>query len=399
MLSAVKLSLELAVNNLLTHKERTILTISSVSLAVIITLLLVSLSDRFIQLSRSTFQHRSVDIYCFPYQVPVELGPVTITSVSSELSPELIREIEEDAYLSKYAPHVLGVNRYMISFGGYNFLVYSMDLRKMSIFYPSVARDSSLAVTLSNLSDEELSSTLLAGHRIASLLKLREEDSVSIFGKVLTLKAILPYIGGYEDYSFIVDSSVTKVFRTGGEGYQQLWIAFEYRPDNISEVIGYLSNSFPNLRFVRADELEASRLNTLKLLRMLQFSIALIGIMIAFTATTNTMLISTYERLREFGILLAIGTPRFMVFLTIMWEGLIVSIVGGVIGAFFGVLGTYLFGSSLESVLRFAFPLTGLSFYSFLDLLGLILLLGISSSLLPAYIAARVDIIRALRWE
>lgn len=50
----------------------------------------------------------------------------------------------------------------------------------------------------------------------------------------------------------------------------------------------------------------------------------------------NTVLMSIYERMREFGILRAIGTPRKMIFMMIISESLLLTIIGCIIGILFG---------------------------------------------------------------
>jgi ABC-type lipoprotein release transport system permease subunit len=51
---------------------------------------------------------------------------------------------------------------------------------------------------------------------------------------------------------------------------------------------------------------------------------------------TNTMLMSVLDRVREFGVLLAVGMRRLRVFSLIMIETIILSLIGGVIGMILG---------------------------------------------------------------
>ena len=53
---------------------------------------------------------------------------------------------------------------------------------------------------------------------------------------------------------------------------------------------------------------------------------------------TNTMLMSVLDRVREFGMLMAVGMKRMRVFFLIMIETVILSLFGGIIGM---VLGTF----------------------------------------------------------
>jgi ABC-type lipoprotein release transport system permease subunit len=58
---------------------------------------------------------------------------------------------------------------------------------------------------------------------------------------------------------------------------------------------------------------------------------------------TNTMLMSVLDRVREFGVLLAVGMKRLRVFLLIMIETVILSMFGGIIGMALGSITIYYF--------------------------------------------------------
>jgi ABC-type antimicrobial peptide transport system permease subunit len=53
---------------------------------------------------------------------------------------------------------------------------------------------------------------------------------------------------------------------------------------------------------------------------------------------TNTMLMSVMDRIREFGVLMAVGMKRIRVFLLILIETFILSIFGGLIGMGLGAI-------------------------------------------------------------
>ena len=65
---------------------------------------------------------------------------------------------------------------------------------------------------------------------------------------------------------------------------------------------------------------------------------SLIAIAIGIVGVTNTVLMSVFERVREIGILLALGWRRSRIILMIMIESLLLSAVGGVIGIGCGVV-------------------------------------------------------------
>lgn len=59
---------------------------------------------------------------------------------------------------------------------------------------------------------------------------------------------------------------------------------------------------------------------------------------------TNTMLMSVMERIREFGMLMAVGMRRSRVFLMIMMETISLSLIGGVVGIALGLIFIEYFG-------------------------------------------------------
>lgn len=109
----------------------------------------------------------------------------------------------------------------------------------------------------------------------------------------------------------------------------------------------------------------------------------------------NTMVMSVFERIREIGILRAIGWGRFMILRLILAEGLILCLLGGLLGVGLGVAGL--------QVLRF---LKGFEWiqgtYSvglFGESLVVALGMGLLGSIYPAIRAVRITPIEALRYE
>ncbi len=398
MFRLFQVAYELALNNLRAKRERTILTLSSVTLAVIITILLVSLSDRAITSMKHSFFARDVDIYCFPPQVPIELGPITISSASEYIPMDMIDQLERDEYLLPFEPHVTGVQKMIVTYRGYNLPLVVLQLEKLRYFYPKALKYETI-LKPGTLSDSEVSlGVAVIGNKVAKMFSLTEGGDILLLNQRFIIAKILPPLGSYEDYTIFLDLDSTKIFQV--KGLHQLWISFGVPvKTRMKDIMDYLRKNYPAYKFYSSQQLMNAQLGSAKALRLLQFAIALIGILIAFTATTNTMLISTYERIREFGILLALGAPRFMVFMSIMMEGILVSFLGGTLGVILGLVSMYAFEYSLRSLFRFAFPLTGISTTTFIDIIFIIFGLGAFSSLVPAYIASSLHVARALRWE
>lgn len=122
----------------------------------------------------------------------------------------------------------------------------------------------------------------------------------------------------------------------------------------------------------------------------------LIAMLVGAVGVTNTMLMSVLERVREIGVLLAVGWRRGRVLLMILVESLALSMAGGAVGIAAGILvvrgfetGLLLRGK-LEGATSATVIVVGLS-----TALGL----GIIGGLYPAWRGSALKPIEALRCE
>jgi ABC-type antimicrobial peptide transport system permease subunit len=112
----------------------------------------------------------------------------------------------------------------------------------------------------------------------------------------------------------------------------------------------------------------------------------------------NTMYTSVARRTREVGILRALGFSNASILASFILESILLALVGGVIGEILGVIIATTTGlsSHLMSIqmLIFSFKLTP---YAFISGLGAALAIGILGGLLPAWRAARLNLLDSIR--
>ena len=143
--------------------------------------------------------------------------------------------------------------------------------------------------------------------------------------------------------------------------------------------------------------------NIIGIIQMMLVAIASIALIVASIGIMNTMLTSVMERTREIGIMKAIGAENKDVMLIFIIEGMIVSTVGGIIGIVLGIFGS----QGLTEFLSMQggggpgnMSLTPVITLSTVILaVGVSLIVGILSSLYPAWKAARMSPIEAVRYE
>ncbi|NCQ17641.1 MAG: peptide ABC transporter permease [Ignavibacteria bacterium CG22_combo_CG10-13_8_21_14_all_37_15] len=120
--------------------------------------------------------------------------------------------------------------------------------------------------------------------------------------------------------------------------------------------------------------------------------ISLIALLAAGVGIMNIMLVSVTERTREIGIRKAIGARKSYILIQFLSEAVILSIFGGLIGIIIGVgLGNFA-GSFLNA--QMAIPVDWVMIG-----IGLCIFVGVVFGTYPAYKAANLDPIEALRHE
>ncbi|HEY6907196.1 MAG TPA: ABC transporter permease [Ignavibacteriaceae bacterium] len=120
--------------------------------------------------------------------------------------------------------------------------------------------------------------------------------------------------------------------------------------------------------------------------------VSIIALLAAGVGIMNIMLVSVTERTREIGIRKAVGAKRINILSQFLIEAIVLCILGGFIGIVLGIgLGNFA-GSFLnaESAIPVDWILIGL---------GLCIFVGVLFGTYPAYKAANLDPIEALRYE
>jgi len=128
------------------------------------------------------------------------------------------------------------------------------------------------------------------------------------------------------------------------------------------------------------------------LIFILMFAVASVGLLVGGIGVMNIMLVSVTERTREIGVRKAIGAKRSNILVQFLIEAVTLSALGGVIGV--------LFGSAISLLLKYGIRMPAvLSFFWIATALIMCALIGIVFGVYPAWKAARLDPVEALRYE
>ena len=159
-------------------------------------------------------------------------------------------------------------------------------------------------------------------------------------------------------------------------------------------LIQTIETQFPQLRAVTGDDFDEQFGSTIAIFNAIILSVALISIVVGGLSVINTMTISVTERRREIGIKRAIGATQGMIMRELVWEAGLMGFVGGLSGLALAALVVFVANEAGQSTGTVLFRLT-----PWIGALGVTFstVLGAVAGALPAWGAARLDPVEALR--
>ena len=135
--------------------------------------------------------------------------------------------------------------------------------------------------------------------------------------------------------------------------------------------------------------------------------ILFVVIILVLTEILNTMLISLHERQKELGVMIAVGTKRYQIFLMLLLEAVLLILIGAVLGYLAGGLIVYALADSGIDLTNFA---NAFEFFymdpvihpqltrsSAVKILAATLAAALLAGLYPAWKATRLSLSQALR--
>ena len=409
-------TLKLAARNLLRYRRRTVLTALLITLGVTALLLFVAAAGSFKQtmvgsITDSMLGH--LEIHRKGYTASIDNLPLNLS-----LKPNAVSKIESAL---KADPDVAAYSLRVKLGAMFSNFTENTSIRLNGI--DPAAEDAALPALRQRINEGDKTSALVEPGKVliptllARGMKVKVGDSVvlvvtnasgSVNGKTFIVGGVLDAVtgpGGRDGYIHISDAR--ELLRM--EKPEVMEIAVRLKSiDTLSAVQKRLNKSLDEIR--NKEDKPATELhlwsdlspfaNIVRMIDMMTLFIRIMLIAIVLVSVMNVMLMAVYERIREIGTLAAIGTQPAKLMAIFLSEGLLLGLFGAAAGIAISYALVALFN---VSPLVFNFGREQITLYPHLELsevlgvLGLAVLVSGLASLQPAWRAARMDPIQALR--
>jgi putative ABC transport system permease protein len=149
--------------------------------------------------------------------------------------------------------------------------------------------------------------------------------------------------------------------------------------------LGKLRNILPDTRITTIGQIVSTQIETNRMMNKVSLIFLIIILFVGGISIGNFMWANVNERKKEIGILLMIGAPQSSVYTMFLLKATILGLVGGVLGYAIGTIAGVLLGPQLAGIM--VRPVPVLLLWSIV----LSTVIAILGSLLPAYLASKID--------
>jgi putative ABC transport system permease protein len=238
----------------------------------------------------------------------------------------------------------------------------------------------------------EYTDQALVGATAADVLELNVGDKITLNGIEVTVAGVLEETGSDEDYEvFLHIKTVQEAFDKEGL-VSSIDVRALCSACPTSDIAGSINGNMPGVRAVAVKQIAETEMGMME--KVSKFLLALAGITLAVGCfgVVNTMLSSVHERIKDIGIMRAVGASRNQVIKIFLYEAIIIGVVGGFLGYVVGTLLAYIVGPLIFGGVAVTYVLQ-----YFLPALALATFIAVIATVYPAFRASKIKVADSFR--
>lgn len=379
----------IAINNLLRRKAKMVFLMFGLIIAVSTVVTLMTVSRAMNKDIGKNLDEFGANILIVPKSDNISLsyGGMSVSGVSFDVQKiqeedvQKIRTIKNKDNITIIAPKLLNV----IKVQNKNVLTVGVDFQeelRLKKWWSIIG--------VSPRSDREI----LIGSEVTNIFGLGLNDELSINDKQFKIVGILQPTGSQDDAIIFMDIKIAQQIFNKSNQINIVEVAALCYDCPIEEIVRQTSEKLPGAKVMAIRQTIESKMDAMHRFEHFSLGISIVILFIGALIVFTIMMGSVNERTREIGIFRAIGFRQTQVMKIIFTEALLTSFFGGLLGYSIGFsvskFVTPTIAMNTDIALSIDYSLFGFS-------IVLAVLIGLASTVYPAYKASRMDPTVALR--
>jgi putative ABC transport system permease protein len=233
----------------------------------------------------------------------------------------------------------------------------------------------------------------LVGAMAAEVLGIQSGDTIPLNGtKNVTVIGVLEETGADDDYQIFVPLQTVQEAFDKENLVSSMDIRALCNACPVVMIADTINSNIPGVRSLAVKQVANAEMEMMGRINRFMLALAGITLSVGLFGVGNTMMRSVNERIRDIGIMRAVGASQHQIMKVFIYEAIIIGIIGGIFGYLAGTLlayglGPVVFGvATISPVLQY-FPLS----------LGLAIAVAVVATVYPAFRAARIKVADSFR--
>ncbi|PZA06376.1 MULTISPECIES: ABC transporter permease [unclassified Meiothermus] len=233
----------------------------------------------------------------------------------------------------------------------------------------------------------------VVGSRIAERNRLTLGKTLRLSPRVsLRVEGILQPVGGLSDNVIYVPASAVRA-ALDTPNYTAIALSL-HEGSKAEEVAKAIQERIPGVSAQTTGDVLRFAERAVRISDLVRFGISLVALVVGGLLVANTVMMSVYERIREFGLMRALGAKRGFIFGLVLLEALWLGLAGGLVGLGLGGLASA--AVNWYTVREVGLALSAVTFRLALFAMLVAVVLGLLAGFLPARTASRIPVVEAL---
>ena len=237
------------------------------------------------------------------------------------------------------------------------------------------------------------------GQSIQITYKYTDENGETKYKKKsFAVRGILEYFGSFvspiDQVVFLSLKAADSFFNRNGR-YDGLYVITE-DPDLNDEIANYIKANW-DVDTLTPQSIKQTVDNIINTITFFMSSISFVSLLVAAIGIITTLYTSMLERIKEIGVLKAIGYRNYHILKMFLYEAAIIGLAGGTIGIVAGFGLAYFLKSIFFAEMPFIYPVFSIDVV--VQVWAMAIVLSIVAGLYPSWRASKLDPIIALKYE